>query len=148
VAGQDASCVRLGSWLGADRDGNPNVTAAITRSAAATTADHVLGALLEAAHTVGAALTLAAVTTPPSAELELLWNRQHQLAAELTAEVAVASPNEPHRRVMLVVAERIAATRRRDADLAYADPEELLADLRVVQDSLAAAGDARQAYGD
>ena len=140
------SFVRLGSWIGADRDGNPNVTAPITRSAAATTADH--GALLEKAQTVGAALILDAVTTPPSPELESLWNRQHQLAAELTAEVAVRSPNEPHRRVMLVVAERIAATRRRDADLAYAGPEELLADLRVVQSSLAAAGDARQAYGD
>lgn len=145
---QAPSFVRLGSWIGADRDGNPNVTAAITRSAASITADHVLGALLEAAHRVGAALTLDAVTTPPSAELDLLWNRQHQLTAELTAEVALASPNEPHRRVMLVVAERIAATRRRDADLAYADPEELLADLRVVQSSLAAAGDARQAYGE
>src|SRR5699024_4023894 len=71
-----------------------------------------------------------------------------QLAPELTADAEVRSPNEPHRRVMLVIAERIAATRRRDADLAYSVPEDLLADLHVVQSSLAAAGDSRQAYGD
>src|SRR5690554_6158516 len=49
---------------------------------------------------------------------------------------------------MLVAAARIAATRERDADLAYDGAEELLADLRTVQDSLRQAGAARKAYGD
>src|SRR5699024_7385274 len=47
----------------------------------------------------------------------------------------------------LVIAERIAATRRRDADLAYATADKLEADLRTVQDSLVAAGAPRLAYG-
>ncbi|WP_425503863.1 phosphoenolpyruvate carboxylase [Ruania alkalisoli] len=145
---QAPAFVRLGSWIGADRDGNPNVTSSITRSAAAIASEHVLTALEEAADRVGRALTLGADTTPASEELEGLWNRQRQLSTELTDEVAGKSPNEPYRRVMLVIAERIAATRRRDADLGYDQPEELLADLSVVQSSLVAAGDARQAYGD
>ena len=49
--------------------------------------------------------------------------------------------------MLLVVAERIAATRRRDADLAYPGAADLRADLGVVQDSLAAAGATRAAYG-
>src|SRR5690606_24422969 len=79
--------------------------------------------------------------------LEALWSRQRRMAEELTADIAGRSPDAPYRRVMLTIAERIAATRTRDADLAYGSPDELLADLRVVQDSLAAS-DPRRAYGD
>src|SRR5690625_3267439 len=47
---------------------------------------------------------------------------------------------------MSMIAFRLAATRVRDADLAYPNADELLADLRVLQDSLVAAGDERRAY--
>nr|WP_156200323.1 phosphoenolpyruvate carboxylase [Actinotalea caeni] len=139
--------VRLGSWIGADRDGNPNVTHTITRAAAGIAAEHVLLGLERVATRIGRSLTLDAATTPPSPELDALWNRQRRMAEELTADIAGRSPDEPYRRVMLTIAERIAATRKRDADLAYGSPEELLDDLRVVQDSLAAS-DPRRAYGD
>lgn len=139
--------VRLGSWIGADRDGNPNVTASITRAAASIAAEHVLLGLERAATRIGRTLTLEAASTPPSSALTALWARQRRLASEITEDIASRSPDEPHRRVLLTVAERIGATRRRDADLAYGGPEELLADLRVLQESLAET-DARKAYGD
>ncbi|ACQ80980.1 Phosphoenolpyruvate carboxylase [Beutenbergia cavernae DSM 12333] len=148
VAPRAPAFVRLGSWIGADRDGNPNVTAKVTRAAASIAAEHVLLGLERAATRIGRALTLDATSTPPSGELLALWRRQQSVDEELTAEIAARAPDEPYRRVVLVIAERIAATRRRDADLAYADPEELLADLDVVQASLVAAGDARGAYGE
>ena len=140
--------VRLGSWIGADRDGNPNVTAKVTRQAAAIAAEHVLTALERATRNVGLAMTLDGVTTPPSGELVALWENQRQLSEELTAQVAARSPREPHRRVLLVAAARLAATRERDADLAYSGAEEFLSDLRVVQDSLRQAGAQRKAHGD
>ena len=139
--------VRVGTWVGGDRDGNPFVTAAITKQAAAIASEHVLLGLERSAARVGRTLTLDAATTPPSPALLALWQRLRAVDEEAAAEVAKRSPDEPHRRVLLLLARRIAATRTRDADLAYHDPDELLADLLVLQDSLVAAGAPRQAYG-
>ncbi len=151
VAGTTAPVVRpwarLGSWIGGDRDGNPNVTAEETRAAAALASEHALAALEASARQVADGLTLDAGSAPASSALSALWQRQRALADTLTGGIAGESANEPHRRVLLVVAERIAATRRRDADLAYADAAALEADLLVVQGSLVAAGAVRAAYG-
>ncbi|WP_240643782.1 phosphoenolpyruvate carboxylase [Antribacter gilvus] len=140
--------VRLGSWIGGDRDGNPNVTAEVTRQAATLASEHALTALEGVAREVGRKLTLDQDGTPGSAGLTALWQRLRQLSEEVTQRASAASPREPHRAVLLAIAERIAATRTRDADLAYASAEELQADLRVVQESLVEAGAPRAAYGD
>ncbi|HEY0187039.1 MAG TPA: phosphoenolpyruvate carboxylase [Cellulomonas sp.] len=140
--------VRMGSWIGGDRDGNPNVTPDVTRAAAVLASEHVLSALEGSARRTAAGLTADSLSTPPSSELAALWQRQRDLSEPLTTRVAADAPAEPHRRAVLVIVERIAATRRRDADLAYADAAELEADLRVVQRSLLDAGAARSAYGD
>ncbi|MFE1663919.1 phosphoenolpyruvate carboxylase [Microbacterium sp. P02] len=139
--------VRIGSWVGGDRDGNPFVTASVTRKAAAIASEHVLLGLERATSRIGRGLTLDAVTTPPSDALLALWRRLKSADDEAAAEIAKRSPNEPHRRVLLLIGRKIAATRLRDADLAYGVPDELLADLTVVQSSIAQAGAARQAYG-
>ena len=139
--------VRIGSWVGGDRDGNPFVTASVTRKAAKIASEHVLLGLERTTSRIGRTLTLDATTTPPSAALVALWQRLKAADEEAAKEIAKRSPDEPHRRILLLLARRIEATRRRDADLAYTDPEQLLADLRTVQDSLVRAGAPRQAYG-
>ncbi|MFJ3402937.1 phosphoenolpyruvate carboxylase [Promicromonospora sp. NPDC090134] len=140
--------VKLGTWIGGDRDGNPNVTAEVTRQAAGLAAEHALAALESLAVETGRKLTLDAEGTTPSSDLNALWRRIRLISEEMARRSEEASPNEPHRAVMLAIAERIAATRTRDADLAYANAEQLEADLLVVQDSLVATGAARAAYGD
>jgi phosphoenolpyruvate carboxylase len=140
--------VRLGSWIGGDRDGNPNVTAEVTRAAAALASEHVLTALEESARKISAKLTLDDTGTPASAELTALWHRQRDLSEDAATKAAAEVKHQPHRRALRMVAERLAATRRRDADLSYAGPEEVLADLDVVQRSLEAAGATRVAFGD
>jgi phosphoenolpyruvate carboxylase len=140
--------LRFGSWIGGDRDGNPYVTAQITREAVGIQADHVLRALGNACERVGRTLTANESTTPPSPALQGALAAARAAQPELIADIAKRSPGEPHRQLLLYAAQRIAATRRRDADLAYAKPADLLADLRTVQDSLAAARAPRQAYGE
>lgn len=142
-----APFVRVGSWVGGDRDGNPFVTASVTRKASAIAAEHILLGLERTTQRIGRTLTLDADTTPPSEALLALWKRLRAADEEAATEIAQRSPNEPHRRILLMLARKIDATRVRNADLAYREPAELLADLRVVQDSLVAAGAPRQAYG-
>ena len=142
-----APFVRVGSWVGGDRDGNPFVTASVTRKAAGIAAEHILLGLERTTQRIGRTLTLDAETTPPSDALVTLWKRLKAADEEAATEIAKRSPNEPHRRILLMLARKIDATRLRDADLAYREPSEFLADLRTVQDSLVAAGAARQAYG-
>ena len=140
--------LRFGSWVGADRDGNPFVTARVTREAATIQADHILRALENATTRIGRALTLHEATTPPTAGLRRALAAASAAHPELLAEIAARSPQEPYRTYLLYAAQRINATRVRHADLAYPGPAEFLADLRIVQESLAAAGAAKQAFGE
>jgi phosphoenolpyruvate carboxylase len=148
VPTQVPAFLRFGSWVGADRDGNPFVTANVTREAATIAADHVLRALEATTTRIGRALTLHEATTPASAGLRRALAAASAAYPELLAEIAARSPQEPYRTYLLYAAQRLAATRGRHADLAYPGPAEYLADLRVVQDSLAQAGAARQAFGE
>ncbi|GAA2856394.1 phosphoenolpyruvate carboxylase [Microbacterium arabinogalactanolyticum] len=138
--------VRVGSWVGGDRDGNPFVTAAVTREAAEIAADHVLRGIERSIERIGRTLTLDAEGTPPSTAIEALWTAFERAQPELAAAIAKRSPDEPHRRVVLSLAHRVHATRV-GGDDAYSAPEELLADLRTVQSSLATAGATRHAFG-
>jgi phosphoenolpyruvate carboxylase len=142
-----APFVRLGSWIGGDRDGNPNVTAAITREAMQIQADHVLRALERATDELGRALTLDASTTPPSAPVRRLLEDARAVNPELIADIETRSPSEPHRQLLLLAARRLAATRARDADFGYPRAGDFLHELKVLQDSLVSAGAPRQAYG-
>ncbi len=143
-----APFVRLGSWIGGDRDGNPNVTAAITREAMQIQADHVLRALEQATDNLGRALTLDSATTPPSAPVRRILEDARAVNPELITDIETRSPSEPHRQLLLLAARRLAATRARDADFGYPRATDFLHELKVLQDSLVSAGALRQAYGE
>ena len=140
--------LRFGSWVGADRDGNPLVTAQVTREAAVIQADHALRALENATSRIGRALTVHAEAAPPGAALTLALEAAETDHPELLAGLAERSPQEPYRTYLLYLAERLRATRLRQADLAYPACADFLADLRLVRDALAGAGAARQASGE
>jgi phosphoenolpyruvate carboxylase len=140
--------LRFGSWVGADRDGNPFVTAQVTRETAVIQADHALRALENATTRIGRALTVHADAAPPSPDFAVALEAAETAHPELLADLAARSPQEPYRTYLLYLARRIQATRLRHADLAYGSAAEFLRDLRLVQDSLTAAGAVRQAFGE
>ena len=139
--------LRWGSWVGGDRDGNPNVTADVTRQALAIQSEHVLHGLENASRRIARSLTVSSATTPPSAALAASLAEDEARFPEAAAALLTRAPDEPHRRKLTLVAERIAATRA-GAPEGYRDAGELLGDLKLLQDSLAAAGAARLAYGE
>ena len=145
--------LRYGSWIGADRDGNPHVTAEVTLQAAEIQADHALRALENAATRIGRALTVHAPGLPADSELGAALAAARRSYPQLTAELAARSPQEPYREFLLLAAQRLRATRLAGSlaapdDLAYHSAAAFTADLLLLQRALAAAGARRQAYGE
>jgi phosphoenolpyruvate carboxylase len=141
------SLVRFGSWVGGDRDGNPFVTAEVTRETVAQHAAEALRILQEAVDQVARTLTVDEISTPPSTALRDALANDAAAYPRLVSEITKDSPREPHRQKLLVIAARLEATRLEQVGLGYRDPEECLADLHLVQESLVEAGDPRAAYG-
>jgi len=121
-----APFLRFGSWIGADRDGNPFVTAEVTRQTAAIQAEHVLRALENATERIGRALTVhvsepeapegeRTVRTVSEPEAAPALARELEAAGqahpELLAEISARSPGEPFRAYLLYAARRLRATR-------------------------------------
>lgn len=155
ILGEDAGRVRPvcpaffhpGSWIGSDRDGNPNVTAQVSRHVATKFFTHMVETLADKCFRVGRNLTLDAWRAKPSEELLSLWSHQVEMSEVLTSRADLISVSEPHRAVMLVMADRLKATIKRNTDTMYHSCDEFLSDLFVVQRSLVQAGALRAAWG-
>lgn len=139
--------LRWGSWVGGDRDGNPHVTAEVTRETLRIQSDHALRGLEEVTRRVGRAATVSASEVPPSEELSRSLAEDEEAFPETAAHLGRSAPDQPHRRKLVLAARRLAATRDREEG-AYQRPADFLADVDLVQASLAAGGASRLAYGE
>ena len=133
------SFLRMGHWIGGDRDGNPNVTAATLRHALARQAEVALRFYLTEVHELGAELSISAMLAPVSPDMRAL--------AERSPDRNAHREDEPYRRALVGIYARLAATLHaltgtealRHAVAPqdpYLQPDELLADLRVIEVSL------------
>src|SRR5918994_1711223 len=138
--------VHWGSWIGGDRDGNPNVTPDVTRAAAEIASDHVVRGLETATRRIGRAITVSDGHVPPSDDLAMSLGQDERAFPDF-AGTGMRFGEASHRRKLSIVAERLQATRTGRAG-GYESPDDVAADLRLVQDSLVASGAVRLAYGE
>jgi phosphoenolpyruvate carboxylase len=133
------SFLRMGQWIGGDRDGNPNVSAQTLQYALRRQADMVLRFYLTEVHFLGAELSMSAILVPLSTDMQAL--------AEHSPDTNEHRLDEPYRRALTGVYARLAANLKAmtGGDAArhavapqnpYADAEAFLADLRTIEASL------------
>jgi phosphoenolpyruvate carboxylase len=137
------SFLRLGSWIGGDRDGNPHVTADSLRLALGKSSQALLSEYLEQLNALGAELSLSTELTTVSAAVA-------ELAAR-SGDAHAARADEPYRRAITGMYARLAATYKnltgrsapRPATVSgepYADADALRADLNKLELSLKSEG--------
>ena len=133
--------LRMGQWIGGDRDGNPNVTAPTLELALHSQADMVLRHHLTQVHLLGAELSVSAILASVTPEMQAL--------AERSPDTNAHRQDEPYRRALTGIYARLAGTllaltggeaaRHAVAPQApYANAGEFLADLKTIDTSLVA----------
>lgn len=144
------SFLRMGSWIGGDRDGNPFVTAPVLRQAMRMQSTRALQFYLDELHTLGSELSLSTRVIDVSEPLRQL--------AERSPDPSPHRKMEPYRRAISGIYARVAATLRTLDGLeaprhavgdapAYQTPAEFRADLDIIERSLTVNGSAALAKG-
>jgi phosphoenolpyruvate carboxylase len=136
-----ASFLRMGQWIGGDRDGNPNVSAQTLDYALRRQCEVALRHYLTELFWLGSELSLSAMLVGVTAQMREL--------ADQSPDASEHRLDEPYRRAVTGMYARLAATLKEltGGEAArhavapqnpYRRAEELLADLRTVRDSLLA----------
>lgn len=135
------SFLRMGQWIGGDRDGNPNVSAQTLDYALTRQSEVALRYYLTELYWLGSELSLSAMLVPVTPEMRAL--------ADSSPDVSEHRLDEPYRRALTGMYSRLAATLREltggeaarhavPPQNPYQRAEELLADLCTIRDSLRA----------
>ena len=133
--------VQMGSWIGGDRDGNPNVNADTMRHALTRQATTILDFYLEETHTLGAELSVSTLMVGCTPALQLL--------ADHSTDTSDHRSDEPYRRALIGIYARLASSARalgatnilrKEVGQAepYANAAGFSADLQILVDSLQA----------
>jgi phosphoenolpyruvate carboxylase len=134
-----APFLKMGQWIGGDRDGNPNVTAETLRDALRRQSEVAIRSHLTALHYLGAELSMSAMLVPVGPAMQALADRSPDTDAHRA--------DEPYRRALTGMYARLAATLKQltGAEAArhaiapqdpYGRSEDLLVDLLTIRGSL------------
>ena len=133
----------FGTWIGGDRDGNPNITAEITRAAITLQIGHFIRAMLTALDPLRQALSVSTRIAGASEQLKQSVAQDLENLPEIEARFRRLNIEEPYRLKATAIRHRLILTQRRHAAGAphqigrdYENTAELLADLLLMQSSL------------
>jgi phosphoenolpyruvate carboxylase len=143
LKGRPSSFLRLGSWIGGDRDGNPYVSADSLEYALGRGAETVLTYYLDELQRLGADLSISSELAEIAPEVDAL--------ARTSADTSPHREDEPYRRALIGIYGRLAASFEalcgqppaRPALIAgepYEGPDDFAQDLRLIAASLEALG--------
>lgn len=153
------SFLRFGSWIGGDRDGNPNVTPQVTGLACRLAMEQVLSEYLRQVSELRHELTHSLFMCRPSEAFMKSLERDGSIASAVFGGSADRFETEPYRRKLYIMRYRIGETlntvRRRlngehavlPGSSAYATAADLHHDLNLIRDSLVSHGDGNVAAG-
>ena len=133
----------FGTWIGGDRDGNPNITPAVTKSAIVLQTGHFIRAMLIHLDELRQALSVSSRISGVSKELLDSVGKDLEVLPEIEERFRRINAEEPYRLKATAIRHRLILTQRRHAaggphvpNRDYQNTAELLKDLIMMQKSL------------
>ena len=133
----------FGTWIGGDRDGNPNITPEITKAAVVLQVGHAIRTTIAAMDQLRQMLSVSTRIIGATPELSASVEEDLKHIPEFEPRFRRLNTQEPYRLKATAIVHRLALTRDRHAKGAphvahrdYKDTAELLADLTLMRDSL------------
>ena len=144
----DRSPIRFGSWVGGDRDGNPNVSPATTVEVLEFQRQRALRILVSEIEALSSELSVGLAVRGVSAELADAIAADREQYPDVAARFRTLSAGEPYRQRLSVMHSRLVDTAEPGpGPVAYASANELAEDLAVIARSLEANGGSLLAGG-
>lgn len=135
----------FGTWIGGDRDGNPNVTPQVTWDVLILQHEHGITDALELVDVLRGALSNSIRNSGATEELLASLQRDLELLPEISPRYKRLNAEEPYRLKATCIRQKLVNTRERlarntphEEGRDYLGTTELLADLQIIQDSLRA----------
>ena len=139
----NARPLTFGTWIGGDRDGNPNITAQVTEDAVVLQVGHAIRTTIAAMDQLRQMLSVSTRITGATPELSASVERDLKNIPEFEDRFLRLNQQEPYRLKATAIVHRLVFTRNRHAAGSahipgrdYANSAELIADLTLMRDSL------------
>jgi len=137
--------LRFGTWIGGDRDGNPYVTADVTRQTLWDLRQEALRRHLTACNELISILSISARYHPIGTAMTDAIRQSQKRWPVVMPSIEACHPHEPYRHWLVIIRHRLEATAavRPDQvarDLAYRNSDELIRDVSLIVENLQAGG--------